>query len=144
MSKLGLPLDERNRAILGRICTILYLITIYSLLGDMLYRQLALHQNPSQFEDIAVILTANVLGFIALILYFGGVTVGKFSFGKIVAGYFIFLTLGMTFTMIKYRGSLPSLLIDKAVTVFTICTIMAAAVVVIAWLGKRRIDREIE
>lgn len=144
MRKTGFPLDERNRAIIGRICTILYLITIYSLMGDMMYRQIVLHQNPRQFEDIAIIFTANVLGFIALILYFGGVTAGKFSFKNIIAGYFVFLALGMTFTMIKYRDCLSTCFLNSAVIVFTICTLMTAAVVVIAYMGKRRIDREIE
>jgi len=144
MRKTGFPLDERNRAMIGKICTILYLITIYFLMGDMLYREFVLNQNPHQFEDIAALVTANVLGFIALMLYFGGVTVGKFSFRNIIAGYFVFLALGMTFTMIKYRDCLSSCFLDKTVIVFTICTLMTAAALVVAYPGKLRIDREIE
>jgi hypothetical protein len=144
MRKTGFGLDERNRAVLGKICTILYIFTIYFLLGDILYRQLVLHQNTRQFEDIAVLMTGNVLIFIALMLYFGGVPVGRFSFRKLIAGYLAFLALGMTFTMIKYREHPDSFLFDKAVVVFTICTFMVAAAVMIGYLGNRRINREIE
>lgn len=137
-------LDERNRSVLGKICTILYFITIYALVGDILYRQIVLHQNPGQFEDIAIIFTANVFGFISLMLFFGGVPVGRFSFKSILAGYAGFLALGLGYVAVKYRSRLSECFLDKAVIVFSICTLITAAALLVAWIGKRRIDRTIE
>ncbi len=144
MSRKGIGLDERNRAIMGKICTILYTATIYFLVGDIFYRQIILHQTPEQFEDIAALMTANVLAFIGLMLYFGGVSIGRFSFTKLFAGYAAFLVLGIVFTTIKYWGHPASFLFDKAVIVFTICTIMVAVAALVGYLGKRRIERDIE
>ncbi len=144
MNKKGFVLDERNRAILGRICTILYIITIYYLVGDMLYRQFALHQNPAQFEDIAALVTFNVLAFIGLMLYFGGVSVGRFSFMKLFGGYIGFLIIGIVFTTMKYWGRPVSFLVEKAVAVFTICTVLVVVAALIGYLGNRKIERDIE
>ncbi|MFC1528567.1 hypothetical protein ACFL5B_01515 [Candidatus Latescibacterota bacterium] len=140
----GIKLDERNRAIIGRICTILYAFTIYFLIGDVLYREFALHQSPKQFHDIAALMTGNVLLFIALLLYYGGVNVGKISFRYIVVGYVLFVALGMAFTTFKYRLTNLSVILDKAVIVVTICSIMVIVAVTVAYFGRRRIDRKIE
>ncbi len=144
MSRNGFGLDERNRAILGRICTILYILTIYFLVGDILYRQIVLHQTPGQFEDIAALMTVNVFAFIGLMLFFGGVSIGRFSFTKLFAGYLGFLALGMGYIAVKYWGRPTEFLIDKAVTVFTICTIIVALASLVGYFGNRKIERDIE
>ena len=143
MSK-RLKLDERNRAVIGRICTILYVFTIYFLVGDCLYRQFVLHQSPSQFHDITALMTGNVLLFIALLLYYGGVNVGRISFRNVVIGYILFVTLGIAFTTFKYRQTNLSTILDRAVIVITICSIMVIVALTLAYMGRRRIDREIE
>ena len=144
MSRNGFGLDERNRAILGRICTILYIVTIYFLVGDIFYRQIVLHQTPEQFEDIAALMTVNVFAFIGLMLYFGGVSIGRFSFTKLFAGYLAFLALGMGYIAVKYWGRPASFLIDKAVIVFTICTIIVAVASLVGYLGSRKIEKNME
>ena len=143
MSK-GFKFDERNRAIIGRICTILYVFTIYFLIGDVLYREFVLHQSPNQFHDIAALMTGNVLLFIALLLYYGGVNVGKISFRNVFVGYVLFVAIGITFTIFINRITNLSDILDKAVIVVTICSIMVIVAVTVAYLGRRRIDRKIE
>ncbi|MBT4483905.1 MAG: hypothetical protein HOC71_09535 [Candidatus Latescibacteria bacterium] len=140
----GFKLDERNSAVIGKICTILYAFTIYFLIGDVLYREFALHQSPKQFHDIAALITGNVLVFITLLLYYGGVNVGKISFRYVVVGYVLFVSLGMAFTVFKYRLNNLSAILDKAVIVVTICSIMVIVAVTVAYIGRRRIDRQIE
>lgn len=144
MSKKGFRLDERNRAILGKICTILYVLTIYFLLGDMLYRQFALHQTPEQFEDIAALTTGNVLLFIALALFYSGVNVGKFSLGKIILGYLLFVVLGIAFTAFKYGVWTFDFILDKSVIVVTISAVLFITGVALASLGKWRIERDLK
>lgn len=144
MSNKGFALDERNRSVIGKIATILYFFTIYFLVGDMLYRQFVLHQSPQQFEDIAVLVTINVLSFIALVFFFGGVSVGKVSFSKLIVGYILFVIVGLGFTVFKYRRQPFDFLVDKAVIVVTISAALFALVTLVAYIGKQKIERSIE
>ena len=82
--------------------------------------------------------------FIALLMYYGGVTVGKISFWNILAGYVLFVALGITFTTFKSRLTNLSAILDKAVIVVTICSIMVIVADTVAYIGRRRIDRKIE
>ncbi len=142
--RMGFPMDERNRAIVGKICVILYALTIYFLFGDMLYRQFVLHQTPGQFEDIAALTTGNVLLFIALLLYYGGFSVGRFSFGKILTGYFIFVILGIAFTAFKYGVWSWSFILAKAVIVVSISAALFIAALTLAYLGRWKIERDMK
>ncbi len=144
MANKRLGLDERSQTILGRICALLYLVTIYFLLGDVLYRQFVLHQTPEQFEDIAALLTGNVFVFIALLLYFGGVTFGRLSFGKLFVGYLAFLIIGLAVTTLKYWGQSTEFLLGKAVIVFSLCTLIAALTALVGFLGNRKIEQALE
>lgn len=143
-NKKGLLMDERNRAIVGKICIILYALTIYFLVGDILYRQFALHQTPAQFEDIAALTTGNVLLFVALLLYYGGVSVGRFSLRKILAGYVLFVILGTAFTALKYGVWTLDFILAKAVIVISISAAMFLVAISLAFLGKRRIERDMD
>lgn len=144
MNKKVSPLDERNRAVIGKICIILYVFTLYFLIGDMLYREFWLHQKPGQFEDIAVLTTGNLILFVGLLLYYGGVSVGRISFTKLLVIYLLFVTAGMAFTAIKYHELSLSFLLEKGIRILTITAIMFIVAATIAYLGKRRIDRDIE
>jgi hypothetical protein len=137
-------MDERNRAIVGKICIILYALTIYFLFGDMLYRQFVLHQTPEQFEDIATLTTGNVLLFIALLLYYGGVSVGRFRLGRILAGYVLFVILGIAFTAFKYGVWTLDFLLAKAVIVISISAAIFIVALTLALLGRQRIERDLE
>ncbi len=144
MNKKVSPLDERNRAVIGKICIILYILTIYFLIGDMIYREFWLHQKPGQFEDIAALTIGNLIFFVGLVLYFGGVSVGRISIKKFLTVYFLFVTAGIVFALFKYHEfSLPFLL-DIGIRIVTITAIMFIAAGTIAYIGKRRIDRDIE
>ncbi len=144
MNKQGLPFDERNRAVIAKICTILYVLTVYFLMGDILYRQFALHQTPDQFEDIAALTTGNVLLFIALALFWGGVNVGRFALGKILTGYILFVILGIAFTALKYGVWSLEFILAKAVIVVSISAALLTMGLTVAFWGKRRIERDSE
>ena len=70
-------MDERNKLVAYRVIAIMYLLTILSIQGIVMYRQFALDQDIHDFEDIAVILTVNVVFLISALLYFGAVPVQK-------------------------------------------------------------------
>ena len=54
-----LNMDERNKRIAYKVITMMYFLTIISIVGIIMYRQFALRQSIYDFEDIAVILTVN-------------------------------------------------------------------------------------
>jgi hypothetical protein len=144
MNKKVSPLDERNLAVIGKISIFLYVLTIYFLIGDMIYREFWLHQKPGQFEDIAALTIANLILFVGLNLYYGGVSVGRFSFKKLLSAYIVAVVAGMTFASFKYNEfSLPFLL-NMATRIVTITAVMFIAAGAFAYIGKRRIDRDIE
>lgn len=144
MSNKGFALDERNRAVIGKIATILYIFTIYFLVGDMLYRQFALGQTPGQYEDIAALVTFNIIAFIGLIFFFGGLSVGRVPLPKLAIGYIAFVILGMAFTAFKYRGQPLDFLAGKALIVITISAALFALVMIVAYIGNRKIERSME
>jgi hypothetical protein len=53
MIKHSVTLDERGKRILRQTSTILYIITIYSLIGIQLYRQFVLNQPSEEWNDMA-------------------------------------------------------------------------------------------
>jgi hypothetical protein len=144
MSKKNLFFDERNRAIMGKICIILYAFTIYFLLGDILYREFVLHQTPEQFEDIAALTTANILLFITLMFAMSGVSVPKFSLKKIVIGYIVFVILGILFTAFRYGIWTPEFILAKSVIVVSISAALFGIGLSAAMWGKDRIERDIK
>ena len=74
MSKKTIPLDERELNVYSRFISVLYFITLAALIGMQLYRQFVLGQPSEQWDDIALLITFNVL------LLMGG---GLFLSGRI-------------------------------------------------------------
>ena len=149
-NKRPLNLDERDINIVHKICTTLYLITLYSLIGAQLYRQFVLHQAIEEHEDIAIIIAFNVIVFLGSLLYISGaVDPQKVKLRWIVAGYVGFVLLGFTFTIFKYTIFLGQELSLRQVanyffTVLKISGLLAIAWGLLAYLGSRRIERQIE
>ena len=142
-------LDERTSTIIQRICTVMYLVTILMLSGAMIYREFVIGQPIRQFEDMAVILTVNVLVAIGSGLYLTGVSVPKLKPLVLILGYVAFVSLGFAFTMFKdavllHREVDLAFALTKLRIIATICGVMVAAYTLIAWLGYRRMEREIE
>jgi hypothetical protein len=149
MSKYPINLDERNINILLRICTVLYIITLYSLIVIQLYRQFVLHQATSEWQDIANILTFNVLVLLGSALYLGGLTPQKVKIRTILFLYLGFVFIGVSFTIFKYTillkeqinwGDIGSYFLIVSV----ICAVLIMAWSILAYLGQKRIEKKLE
>ena len=100
MNRKAFNLDERTIKTILKIFATLYVITIYSLIGVMSYRQYVLHQAVREFQDMAIIVTFNVLAMIGSALYFvGGFAIKKTKLRWIIAGYVGFVLIGFAFTI---------------------------------------------
>jgi ABC-type transport system involved in cytochrome c biogenesis permease subunit len=149
MSRHSLHLDERNVAVIRRVCTVMYLLTLLGLIAIVNVRQFALGQPRSAYDDVAMLLTLNVIGLLGAVLYFGGVTLPRPRLVPILGLYALFVLLGVGVTWVKYAVVLnqpmdPSRLLH---TVYVISSILAMLMLlwgVVAWLGGRRLERELE
>lgn len=149
-SKTIFRLDERDLKVFTRICTIMYLLTLYALMGVQLYRQFVLHQPHQQWDDIAVILVINVLVLIGSFLFISGdINLKKIKLGWILGAYVGFVMLGLAFTIFKYTILLGEGLTlwqvwDYLLLVIKISAVLALGLGLLAYLGNRRIERQIE
>jgi hypothetical protein len=142
-------MDERNRLLAYKVMSVLYLITIMAMQAIVLYRQFALGQDISDFEDIAILMTVNTVFFISGLLYFGAVPIQKLRIKTILLIYLAFVVLGSAFTYLKYNvfqdvGLSMSQLFDKLIIIVSILALMMGFWIVLTILGKRRIDKELE
>ncbi len=149
MKKHPFNLDERGRDVIRKVCSTMYGLTLMALFGSMLIRQFILNQPVRQFEDIAIIVTANTLVLVVAVLYFGGILFQKFSLRKIIAGYGMYIVIGFSFTFVKYRFLVTEPLslretFGKLSIVVIICGLITALFVLFAYLGKRRVERDME
>ncbi len=144
MIRPGLQIDERSTSIFRRVCTALYLLTVLALWCDVLYRQLWLRQAVTEFLDVALILTLNVVLSIAAILYAGGITVRRFQASLVALFYGVCVVAGTLFWIAKdpesaQLGPLAKLLIvSSASAIFVLLFLLAA------YLGTRKAGRETE
>lgn len=142
-------MDERSKQVAYKIMAIMYLLTILSMQAIVLYRQFALGQELRDFEDLAIIMTVNSLFLISALLYFGAISIRKLSIKSILLIYLLLVVLGSAFTYVKYNlVRSPGLsfmeLFDKLIIVFAILGIMMFFFIMFSYLGKRRLDKEIE
>lgn len=149
MSKHPLNLDERGKGVVRRVCSTMYGLTLIALTGTLFFRQFVLGQPVSDFEDIAIILTANILVLIVAVLFLGGVIFPKFKLKTIIAGYVLYIVVGFAFTFIKYRIlTTPPLSLEetfgKLSLVVIICGLITALFVLFAYLGRQRVEKELE
>jgi hypothetical protein len=127
----------------------MYLLTIFSLIVIQLYRQFVLHQPQEAWNDIAMLLTVNILVLLGLTLYLTGViNPRKIKLRYLLAGYALFVLVGFLFTIFKYTVLLGQDLNLAQVwsslsTVVIISGILVLALGLLAYLGNRRIDKQI-
>ncbi len=133
MKRSSLQVDERSALIFGKICTRLYLATIGVLWLDVLYRQIGLDQPVTEFMDIAVLLTANVVLAIAAILYLGGVSIPRFRISLVAGFYAISVIAGTAFWLAKD----PAAPLVKLLAVASISGILILLYLLIAHLGTK-------
>ena len=144
-----LNMDERSRLVALRIIAIMYFLTIVSMLFIVIYRQFALGQELRDLEDIAIITTVNSLFLISALLYFGAIPIRKLKVKGILLIYALFVLLGSAFTFVKYNlVKSPGLtfreLFDKLIIVYAVTGIIMAFFVLFSFLGKRKMEKELE
>jgi len=137
--------DERLVEIIRKICTWLYFATLVMILIDLFYRQFVLKQNISQFEDLAIIITANTLLFVASLFYYGVLTPLKIKLKvkNLVLLYIAFLGVGTVFNAFKYGVKDMKLFLDKFIISAAICAILVFVWGIIGYFGQRKIEKDI-
>lgn len=144
-----LNMDERNKQIAYKVSTIMYLLTIFAMQGIVLYRQFALGQNMSDYEDIAIIMTINSLFLVSALLYFGAIPIRRLKVRSILLIYLLLVVLGSLFTYVKYNifqspGLSFEQLFDKVIIVMAIIGIIMGFWILLSVLGKKRLEKELE
>lgn len=142
-------MDERNKLTAYKVISVMYVFTLIALQGSMLYRQFILGQPISKFEDIAIVVTINSLFLISALLFYGAIPIRKLKLKTILFGYSVFVVAGSLFTYAKYNifqspGLSPAQLLDKLFIIFAITGLITFFFVLFSFLGKRKIDKEIE
>lgn len=142
-------MDERNRQIAHRTMSIMYIMTIVSLQFMILYRQLVLKQPTEEFEDMAILATVNSLFLVTGLLYFGAIPIQRIRIKTILFFYFLILILGSAFVWLKYQwiAETPlsnAALLDKMIIVASITGIIVLFWVLFSWLGKRKMEKDLE
>ncbi len=150
MSRRRFNLDERGTSIVRRISTVLYIFTLYALIGIQLYRQFVLHQPRKDWQDIAVIITINAIAWIGSLLYLSGViNPTKIKPAHLLVGYLSFVLIGFLFTIFKYTVLLGQALELGEVLDYLFIVIKVSAGLLIVWallayIGSKRIEKQIE
>ena len=142
-------MDERSKQIAGKVIAVMYFITIIALQGIVLYRQFALGQEIKEFEDVAIIMTFNSLFLVSALFYFGAISIQKLKVKSILLIYLGFVVLGSLFTYAKYNifqspGLSLSQIFDKLIIIFIILGLIMGFFILFSYLGKRKIDKELE
>ena len=142
-------MDERSRLVALRIIAIMYFLTIVSMQFIVIYRQFALGQELRDFEDIAIITTVNSLFLVSALLYFGAIPVRKLKIKSILLIYALIVVLGSAFTFVKYNlvrspGLTFMELFQKLIIVYAVTGIIMVFFVLFSFLGKRKMEKELE
>ena len=143
-------IDERELDTFRKVCTTMYLITIFALMGILSYRQFVLDQPHQQWDDIAMLMTINVIVTLGSFLYLtGSVNPAKIKIRYLFAGYVGFVLLGFAFTYFKY-AFLEGLQVDLAFAFENLKIILAiTGLLVLVWgllayFGNRRLEHKMK
>ncbi len=149
MVKASMRPDERSVGIALRVCTFFYVSTLVALMVVIGYRQFVLGQPTTEYDDIAMILTVNVIGLTGGLFYLGGITVERIRIRTVLLAYVGFVLLGLLFTFVKYNILLNERLGigelgEKFFIVAAICGIMLLGWLGAAFLGTIRMKKFME
>jgi len=150
MRKIAFVQDERQRNVYRNLISVLYFITLATLIGMQLYRQFVLGQPSEQWDDIALLITFNVLFLLGGGLYLSGaVNLKNIKIRYIVIGYVVFVLLGLLFTIFKYAVLLGEDVGLEQVWDYFLIILPITAILVIGWgllayLGHQRIEKQLE
>jgi hypothetical protein len=115
-----------------------------------LYRQFVLGQPPEQWNDIALLITFNVLFLLGGGLFLSGaVEVKKIKVRYFVVGYAAFVIFGLLFTIFKYAVLLGQDVGIVQVWNYMLIILPITAVLMVGWgllayLGYRRMEDQLE
>jgi hypothetical protein len=150
MNKRFLKLDEREIRVIRKVSSVLYVLTLYSLIGIQLYRQFALQQPSQEWNDIAILISFNVIVWIGSLLYLSGdVNLKAVRIRYLIGGFIGFLIIGLAFTIFKYTVLLGQPLsiqqvLDSFFIVLKVSTVLLGSWGLLAYLGNRRMEKRIE
>ena len=142
--------DERELVVFRKICTTMYIITIFALIGIVGYRDFVLGQPHQQWDDIAMLMTINVIVMIGALLYLNGsINPTKIKIRYLIVGYIGFVLVGFAFTIFRY-AVLEGVYIDLAFAFdeFKIILLISGLLVLgwslLAYFGSKKIEKKIE
>ena len=150
MRNMPFKLDEREQNVYRSLITWLYFITLTVLIAMQLYRQFALDQPMEQWNDIALLITFNVLFLLGGGLYLSGaLNLRKIKARYIVIGYAAFVLIGLLFTIFKYAFLQGQDVGLEQIWNYFLIVAPITAVLLIFWgllgyLGHRRVEKQIE
>lgn len=144
MKRPGLQIDERSASIFRKVCTALYLATVTTLWLDVLYRQLWLRQPVTEFLDLALILTLNVILAIAAILYSGGITVPRIHTSLVALFYGVCVAAGTLFWIAKDPNGAQVPPLAKLLIIASVAAVFVVLYLFAAWLGTRNAEKQLE
>jgi hypothetical protein len=142
MSSLFSKLDEREKGIFYKVSSIMYFITVYALIAALLYRDFILGQSTGEFNDIAIIVTFNVLGFVSLLFYLGGVSFKKLKPLTILVLYLGLVAVGTVFNILTKPLRSFGAIVDNLLIIAPISVGIIGLYVLFAYAGKRKIDKD--
>lgn len=140
----GLQIDERTIAVTRKICTRLYLLTIFVLWLDVCWRQFIARQPLSQFIDLAALMTTNVILFIGAVIFYGGISIPKIRAAAVVTLYCVCVAVGAIFTVVKYHTSSAGEIFWRLVLVAAIASVVILLYIAAAYWGARKASRQLE
>lgn len=149
MSKQFSKIDEREKRIVRRVSSVLYILTLYSLIGFQLYRQFVLNQPSEEWNDIAILISINAIVWIGSVLYLSGVFNPKVvRMRYLIVAFTGFVILGLAFTIFKYSVLLDQTLsmrqiLDTGFIVVKISALLTGFWGILAYLGNKRIEKRI-
>ncbi len=142
MSSLFFKLDEREKSIFYKVSTIMYFITVYALIAVLLYREFILGQSTREFNDIAIIVTFNALGFVSLLFYLGGVSFKKLRPLTILGIYLGLVAVGTVFNILTKPLRSFGAIVDNLLIIAPISAGIIGLYILFAYAGKRKTDKD--
>ena len=147
--KNKIKLDERNVLLGLKVIAVMYVLTILAIQGIVIYRQMALGQTIHDMEDISAVLVVNSLFLVSALLYFGAIPLRALKIKTILLVYALIVVSGAVFVFLKYsvfgNSDLSTAqLLNKVLIVGAVTGIIVLFWVILSFLGKKRMEKELE
>jgi FtsH-binding integral membrane protein len=138
-----LQMDERTEQVSGRLAFVFLGLTQAGLLVGIVVQRYAQGLSPSYYNDLAAILAYSVLGFWGMSLFLGGVLPQLNA--KVLITAYLFLSLSIGIPHLLIRGlPMAGVGVRWLLVVFGAPAVLVGGYSLVAYLGKKRLDRLIE